>query len=83
MSETRTVPVDVHKIKILGALRVGVFDPVLKEFHRMYGFFIEYCGVNYGSITVTQDELMAFINACICPDSAFRLHTNMFVTLLN
>lgn len=65
-------------IIIKGEQTRQVFDPVKIRPMNMTGLFIEYEAVIYGSLTVSLDQLLANIKACLCVEDEFRLFEDLF-----
>lgn len=65
-------------IQIKGELRRQVFDPVKKRSVNMTGLFIQYEGVEYGSLTTRLDQLLATLATCNCVEDEFRIFDDPF-----
>lgn len=46
------VQINLNSVTIKGVLTTTVYDPIKKGFFNMSGFFIEYQGNEYGSVSV-------------------------------
>lgn len=55
------IKVECSSVHIEGELRKQAWNPVDKRFQMMYGFFIEFAGVEYGTINMTEQQ---FSDAC-------------------
>lgn len=68
--------IDCSTTKINGEKTEKAWDAVNEKFMRVTGFFINYKGIEYGSIDVDQDAYFALCVAA-CGDE-FRLHADEY-----
>lgn len=70
-----TLVLDIEHLKIIGQVRRIVYDPVKIRPVYMTGLFIQYENIEYGSLSMTLDQLMAEVLACNCGELDFRIHS--------
>lgn len=75
------IKVDCSKVTIEGEHRKQAWDPVYYVMRQMFGFFIEFDGIEYGTLKMTQQDFIDTCNGLCCGGGGGdddRIHVNEF-----
>jgi hypothetical protein len=78
LPEVCMVAVDCRKVKSKGETIKRVYDNSAWAYRRMTGYFIEYNGVEYGTISMCESELLNTCNGNICDEEMYQVHVSQF-----
>ena len=67
--------IDCGQLRVIGIKSEKAWDDVAFKHKVVTGLFIAYEGIEYGTIDIDQDELLARCKAACVNCSGFRLHT--------
>lgn len=72
--------IDCSSVNIEGERRKQAWDPVYYRMRMMHGFFIEFEGVEYGTIKMTQQDFVDICNGLCCQggNPTNRIHVDQF-----
>lgn len=74
----QVIYLDQELLNIKGEQKRAVFDPVKKKPVFMTGLYLQYKGIEYGSVTMNLAQLTALLEACNCPEDFSRIHVGQF-----
>jgi hypothetical protein len=70
--------VDCNKTRPKGVKQVKTWDPIKIKFVMVTGFYIEFEGVEYGSIDMTEEEYLAKCREACLQSTEYRIHVTEF-----
>lgn len=73
--------IDCSSVNILGERGKQAWDPFCYRMRMMYGFFIEFEGIEYGTLNMTQQNFLDTCNGvgnCCGTNLSDRIHVEQF-----